>query len=362
MAWHHRLAQQGACSPQQSYDRPRRSLGTQATSRSAQVSASTSGETGKDDARALLGPLARQRAPQPAEPAEHAKPAEPAVHVSKAKPRKKQRLDEVCLEQYPEHSRNVIQSWIAQGKVTVNNRPVLKAGTPVADTADICIKAVEPKYVCRAGQKLEAALHQFGIDVSGLVALDAGLSTGGFTDCLLQHGAAHVFGVDVGYGQVAERVRVDTRVTIMERTNLRNLRRADLAFPPQQAQADAQRSQQHPAAADPSQAHAQTDGYVDLVTLDLSFISVLKVLPAVGDVLAPDGRLIILIKPQFEAGRGQVGEGGVIRDPRVHRQVKQAVTEGVEAAGFTFGACMESPIKGAAKGNTEFLAWFQRGA
>ncbi|KAK9905612.1 hypothetical protein WJX75_003067 [Coccomyxa subellipsoidea] len=182
---------------------------------------------------------------------------------------------------------------LSKGKVAINGRVITKAGTPVASTSTVDITAEAPKFVCRAGLKLEGALDHFGLDVSGMRVLDAGLSTGGFTDCLLQRGASHVIGVDVGYGQVAERVRTDPRVTVMERTNLRYVQLTDL--PEQQP--------------------------VDLATLDLSFISLLKVLPAVCAVLAPRASLLALIKPQFEAGRDEVGKGGIVRDASIHRRV-----------------------------------------
>ena len=218
------------------------------------------------------------------------------------------------------------------GKVLVNDQPVLKAGHQVSGAARVDIIAEQPKYVCRAGLKLEAGLAHFGVDIQGKQALDSGLSTGGFTDCLLQHGAAAVVGVDVGYGQVAERIRTDPRVTVMERTNLRHLRRAGLP-----------------------------DGApVDLITLDVSFISLLKLLDAVCDLLAPAGELLLLIKPQFEAGKAQVGAGGVVRDPAVHAEVIQRVVVAYEAAGFECQGWRESPIKGATSGNTEFLAYFKR--
>ncbi|KAL4435580.1 hypothetical protein ABPG77_002543 [Micractinium sp. CCAP 211/92] len=245
--------------------------------------------------------------------------------------KRKRRLDEVCLELHPEHSRNVIQSWIVQGKVLVNGRPVLKAGTPVSDASTVVITAEQPKFVCRAGLKLEAALDHWGIDVAGKAALDSGLSTGGFTDCLLQRGAASVVGVDVGYGQVAEKVRTDPRVRVMERTNLRSLRLADIGGAP-----------------------------VDIVTLDLSFISSTKMVDTVCDVLRPDGELVLLIKPQFEAGKEQVSAGGVVRDPAVHRQVIEKVVGAWEGAGFACQGWKESPIKGAASGNTEFISYFVR--
>jgi len=234
------------------------------------------------------------------------------------------------MEQLPGRSRNVVQSWILQGKVRVGGRAVLKPGTPVRPDAVVEITAEEPRYVCRGGLKLEAALREFAVDVQGCAALDSGLSTGGFTDCLLQHGAAHVYGVDVGYGQVHERVRTDPRVTVLERTNLRRLAAADL---PERVQ---------------------------VVTLDLSFISVLKVLDAVCECLEPGGDLVVLIKPQFEALKGQVGRGGVVRHAGVHAEVVDRVSAGIVARGFRRAGVIDSPIRGAAKGNKEFLGHFVR--
>ena len=242
----------------------------------------------------------------------------------------RRRLDEACMEQLPGRSRNVVQSWILQGKVRVDGRAVLKPGTPVRPDAVVEITAEEPRYVCRGGLKLEAALREFAVDVQGCAALDSGLSTGGFADCLLQHGAAHVYGVDVGYGQVHERVRTDPRVTVLERTNLRRLAAADL---PERVQ---------------------------VVTLDLSFISVLKVLDAVCECLEPGGDLVVLIKPQFEALKGQVGRGGVVRDAGVHAEVVDRVSAGIVARGFRRAGVIDSPIRGAAKGNKEFLGHFVR--
>lgn len=244
-------------------------------------------------------------------------------------PKKKCRLDEYCLQQYPKYSKNVIQSWIAQGKVLVNDKPITKAGHQVATNAKIDIRAEIAKFVCRAGFKIEAALDHFGVDVAGKVALDSGLSTGGFTDCLLQRGAVKVFGVDVGYGQVHEKIRTDPRVVVLERTNVRYLVPSDLQCA------------------------------VDFATLDLSFISVLKVLPAVCGVMNPGGELVVLVKPQFEAGREQVKAGGLVTDPAVHKQVIDTVTAGVAAFGFELQGCIESPLQGYKSGNTEFLAYFR---
>jgi len=241
--------------------------------------------------------------------------------------KKKCRLDELCMEQYPHYSRTMIQSFILQGKVMVDGKPAAKAGTSVKSSAIIDITAAVPKYVCRAGYKLEAALEQFACDVEGKVALDAGLSTGGFSDCLLQNGVKHIYGVDVGYGQVAEKIRTDPRVSVIERTNLRYL-----PCLPQ---------------------------LVDLVTLDLSFISILLVMPAVCGVMKSNSTLITLIKPQFEAHRFQVGRGGIVRDVAVHKEVLHKVITGVEAFGFACQAWIQSPITGA-EGNIEFLACFHR--
>ncbi|XVE78219.1 hypothetical protein DITRI_Ditri13aG0127200 [Diplodiscus trichospermus] len=242
-------------------------------------------------------------------------------------PKKKKRLDEVCLERFQQYSRSFIQSWILQGKVYVNGKVVNKAGTPVSDKAVVEIMAEIPKYVCRAGYKLEAAVEQLGVDVAGKIALDSGLSTGGFTDCLLQYGASYVYGVDVGYGQVADKIRRDERVCVIERTNLRYL-----SGLPQK---------------------------VDLVTLDLSFISILLVMPAVVNVMKEEATLVTLVKPQFEARRSQVGSGGIVRDPQVHQEVLEKIIKGVESFGFQSKGWIESPLKGT-EGNTEFLVCFNR--
>lgn len=239
----------------------------------------------------------------------------------------KKRFDAVVLERYPMHSRRQIQSWIMQGKILVDGKVITKPGVLVHDDAPLTMNVQEPKYVGRAGFKLEKALEHFNVHVEGLVVLDAGLSTGGFTDCLLQHGARKVYGVDVGYGQVHEKIAHDERVVVKERTNLRDLR--SLGEP------------------------------VDLVTLDLSFISVLKVMDAVCAVLKPGGALIVLIKPQFEAERKDVGRGGIIKNPAIHQLVIKKVVNGIVDYGFEIKGVTESPIEGA-QGNKEFLAYFIR--
>jgi len=240
---------------------------------------------------------------------------------------KKQRLDELTLSTNPSLSRNVVQSWIQQGKVLVDGQKVTKPGTKLKPTVKIEVLAEEPKFVCRGGLKLEKALSFFNIDVNGKICLDSGLSTGGFTDCLLQKGARKVYGVDVGYGQVHEKIRTDERVVVMERQNLRYLE--------------------------------TLPDLVECVTLDLSFISVLKVLPNVAKVSKLNSDLIVLIKPQFEARREQIGSKGVVRDTKVHEEVIQNVIKGAESIGYEYINHTDSPIRGAKEGNTEFLGHFR---
>lgn len=239
----------------------------------------------------------------------------------------KKRLDLLLQEQMPHLSRNQVASFIAQGKVTVNGKIVTKAGTQVSEEVELVCTDQQPPYVSRAGLKLARALEYFGIDVHGLIALDAGISTGGFTDCLLQNGTARVYGVDVGYGQVHDKIRHDPRVILLERTNLRYLEKLP--------------------------------EFVDIVTLDLAFISVLKVMPAVISLLKPHAQLVILIKPQFEAERHEVGRGGIVRDAIVHESVVKKITAGIESFGFVCKGTIESPILGMS-GNKEFLGYFVR--
>ncbi len=240
---------------------------------------------------------------------------------------KKERLDKRVQDTYPHLSRTHIQSLIMQGKVSVDDHVITKVGHQINQEADVVVRDEQPPYVCRAGFKLAHALDRYNLDVKDLVVLDAGLSTGGFTDCLLQRGVKKVYGVDVGYGQVHEKVANDPRVCVMERTNLRHLK--------------------------------ELPELVDLVTLDLSFISLTKIIPTLQLLLKPDGRVVALIKPQFEAHKEQVGRGGIIKDPLVHQDVIVRVTEVFKQAGFVCQGVIESPITGAS-GNTEFLGYFIR--
>ena len=236
----------------------------------------------------------------------------------------KERLDILLFKRGLVESREQGRRLIMAGQVSVNGETIDKPGTRVPLTAVIRIEQ-EPTYVSRGGMKLEAALIAFGIDVRGLVAADIGASTGGFTDCLLQHGAARVYAIDVGYGQLAWRLRQDPRVVVMERVNVRYL--------------------------------SGLPELVDLATIDVSFISLKLVLPVVMRLLKPNGQIIALIKPQFEAGRKQIGKGGVVKDPAVHQAVLYDVLGWAMQQGLPVRGVMPSPLRGPA-GNVEFLAHF----
>lgn len=239
----------------------------------------------------------------------------------------KKRLDVRLQELLPEYDEKHIQSWIMQGKVFVDDQLITKPGTPVADDAKITHSIEKSKFVSRAGLKLEKALDSFDIDVKDLIVLDAGISTGGFTDCLFQRGAKKVYGVDVGYGDVHDKIRKDERLVLLEKTNLRILE--------------------------------SVGELVDVVTLDLSFISVLNVMTTVCKVLKKDGKLIVLIKPQFEASKYEIGIGGIVRDDAIRQAIVEVVTKGIVHYGFECVGVIDSPISGA-KGNKEFLAYFIR--
>lgn len=233
----------------------------------------------------------------------------------------KRRLDVLLVERGLVESRQRAQQLIRAGQVLVEEQVVDKPGARVAQDAAIRLRATLP-YVSRGGLKLEAALARFRVEVAGKVALDVGASTGGFTDCLLQHGAVRVYAVDVGYGQLAWKLRQDPRVVILERTNIRYL----TALP------------------EP----------VDLATVDVSFISLELVLPTVIKLLKPQGEIVALIKPQFEAGREQVGKGGVVKDPAVHRAVLRKILGWARDHRLAVRGLMRSPLLGPA-GNVEFF-------
>jgi 23S rRNA (cytidine1920-2'-O)/16S rRNA (cytidine1409-2'-O)-methyltransferase len=233
----------------------------------------------------------------------------------------KRRLDLVLTEKGLAESRSKAQALIMAGKVRVNNQVVTKAGMSIAAEAQVSLEEDLP-YVSRGGVKLTAALDGFEIDPIEAVCADVGASTGGFTDVLLQRGVARVYAIDVGYGQLAWKLRQDKRVIVMERTNARYLE----TLPEQ----------------------------IDLVTIDVSFISLGLIFPVIVNWLKPNGRVVALVKPQFEAGAAQVGKGGVVRNPMVHRQVLAKVVAEAGAIGLHPFGLIPSPITGPA-GNHEFL-------
>lgn len=239
----------------------------------------------------------------------------------------KRRADVLLVERGLVPSRNLAQRLILSGQVWANGQPVPKPSTLLPPDATIEIRE-RPRYVSRGGEKLEAALRHFQVDVQGKICADVGASTGGFTDCLLQYGAAKVYAIDVGYGQLHWRLRQDPRVVVMEKTNARYLE----ALP------------------EP----------VDLVTVDVSFISLRLLFPAIrGWYGGRGGVLLALIKPQFEAGPRESARGkGVIRNPAVHRQVLREVVAVAHRVGFHLQGLMPSPIRGAKKGNIEFWGYF----
>ena len=236
----------------------------------------------------------------------------------------KERLDVLLVSRNLAESRTKAQAIIMAGDVFVDGQRADKAGMDVPVEAEIEVRGSVCPYVSRGGWKLEKALRDFGVDPTGYVCSDSGASTGGFTDCLLQQGASKVFAIDVGYGQLAWKIRSDPRVVVMERTNIRYVTPEDLGEP------------------------------LDLSVIDVSFISLKIVLPAVQKLLKPTGQVLCLIKPQFEAGKEKVGKKGVVRDPEVHKEVLDNFLALADELHFTVRDVTFSPVKGP-EGNIEFL-------
>ena len=244
-------------------------------------------------------------------------------------PRRRLDLELVRRRLFP--SRTEAQEAIAAGRIAVGGVPLPKSSTLVDGSTPIRMEPAPSRFVSRGGEKLAGALQEFGLAVRDRRALDAGASTGGFTDCLLQEGAASVAAVDVGYGQLHWSLRTDPRVTVFERLNLRFADTNDLGGP------------------------------FDLIVADLSFISICTVAARLAALASPDCDLILLVKPQFEVGRGQVGKGGIVRDPDKHRAALARVIECLAADGLGTISVVASPIEGA-KGNREFFVWARKGA
>lgn len=243
--------------------------------------------------------------------------------------KEKERLDIILVDRGIVESRERARALIMSGQVVVDDHAAVKAGVLVRVDADIRLKGELLPFVSRGGLKLQKALDVFDLDVTNLVALDAGASTGGFTDCLLQRGVRKVFAVDVGYGQLAWKLRRDERVVSLEKTNIRHLEPERLDETP------------------------------DIAVVDVSFISLDKVLPNVVRLIKDEGSIVTLIKPQFEVGRGEVGKGGVVRDATKHQEVVAAVRTLAETLGLVVGGMVESPILGP-KGNREFLMYLKK--
>ena len=240
----------------------------------------------------------------------------------------KKRIDSLLVDQKICQSRERAKAMIMSGRVLVDGSPCDKPGSRFSDDAKIVLKGHDLPYVSRGGLKLEAALKANHIDCTGMCCLDVGASTGGFTDCLLQHGAARVFAVDVGYGQLAWSLRQDDRVVAIERTNIRKMDPTLITDP------------------------------IDLVTIDTAFISLKLVVPSILPFLKPKGSILALIKPQFEAGKGRVGKGGVIRDPALHAEIIADLKAFFNQRSLSCGPVTPSPILGP-KGNQEFVILLQ---
>ncbi len=238
----------------------------------------------------------------------------------------KQRLDILLTEKNLVDSRARAKALIMAGKVLVNGQRVDKAGTLIADDAEIRLLGEDMPFVSRGGLKLRKALDVFGINLVGRMAADIGASTGGFTDCMIQRGAKMVYAIDVGYGQLAWKLRINLQVVNMERTNIRNVTRKKFYY-----------------------------GLPSFASIDVAFISLEKVLPVVFDVLTDSGEVVALIKPQFEAGREHVGKRGVVRDKKIHAAVIERVLKFAAEVGFKICGLDFSPIKGP-EGNIEYLA------
>ena len=247
-----------------------------------------------------------------------------------SKPRK-DRIDKLLVDLGLADSRTKAQALVLAGVVLADEKRIEKPSQLVLDSSSVRLKGEGPesRYVSRGGLKLEHALSEFKINPTGFVCVDVGSSTGGFTDCLLRHGALKVVAIDSGTNQMVWSLRNDDRVDLREKTNARSLKPEDFDSP------------------------------FDLAVIDVSFISVTKILPAVVPLLNPDGKIIVLIKPQFEVGRGEVGKGGIVKDPLKHSRVIDEVNESASDLGLSLNGVIDSPILGA-EGNKEFLALYER--
>lgn len=241
----------------------------------------------------------------------------------------KLRLDVALVERGLAPTRERAQALVLAGLVDVDGQKVDKAGTKIAATAEVRVRGNDNPFVSRGGLKLRHALDAFALDVTARIAMDVGASTGGFTDCLLQRGATKVYAVDVGYNQLDAKLRSDARVVVMEKENIRHLERD------------------------------RVPDRLSLIVGDLSFISLTLVFPKLKEFLEPGGDAVLLVKPQFEVGKGKVGKGGIVRDEALRKSALDGVAKAAREAGFDTKGTVQSPITGA-KGNVEYLLWLRR--
>ncbi|WP_343252428.1 TlyA family RNA methyltransferase [Ligaoa zhengdingensis] len=240
----------------------------------------------------------------------------------------KKRLDLAVTELGLTESREKAKTMIMLGRVYVNNQKADKPGMTVSDADQIELRGETLRYVSRGGLKLEKSIPRYGLNLEGAVCMDIGASTGGFTDCMLQNGASKVYSIDVGYGQLAWKLRCDERVVNLERTNFRYVTQKEVPDP------------------------------IDFASVDVSFISLTLILPVAINLLRPGGEMVCLVKPQFEAGKGRVGKKGVVREPEIHREVIAKVADFAHSIGFSVLGIDYSPIKGP-EGNIEYLLYLK---
>jgi 23S rRNA (cytidine1920-2'-O)/16S rRNA (cytidine1409-2'-O)-methyltransferase len=262
----------------------------------------------------------------------------------------KDRLDKILVSRGLVKSREMAKALIMEGKVFVDGKKITKAGTPVSEASKIALKGEDLPYVSRGGLKLEAAINFFNIYLNNKIVMDVGSSTGGFTDCLLKLGAKKVYCIDVGYGQLAWSLRIDPRVIVMEKTNIRYL-------------ADIVKSQpriKYGAKVKSQEFEDLVKRNIDMVLVDVSFISLTKVIPSVVGFLKEEGEILALVKPQFEVGKEEVGRGGIIREEEKRLKAIKYVQENSEKLGLKTVGIFQSPITGQ-KGNIEYFLYMNRG-
>lgn len=256
----------------------------------------------------------------------------------------KDRLDKILVSRGLVKSRELARALIIEGKVLVNGKKITKAGTSISETSDISLIEEGLPYVSRGGLKLEAAIEFFGIGVNGKIIMDVGSGAGGFTDCLLKKGAKKVYCIDVGYGQLAWPLREDPRVILMERTNIRYLNKV------LRSQEKRFRSQEF---------EDLMKGNIDMATVDVSFISLTKVVPAIVGFIKEEGEVLSLVKPQFEVGKGEVGKGGIVREEGKRLRAVEGVKKDLEEIGLRTIGIFQSPLPGR-RGNIEYFLYMKR--